>query len=544
MKKSIGNTLHKKEKNLNVILLIFVFSIALNLTFNRPFILDADEAHMMRRTMAVMSGELPLVDFTFFTYNPGIYFLLASLFWLFSPSMIVARLLWVVFRCLINILTYMTARRTMPPLFALVPVAIASFVPCAAYKSFYPLSILTNLYMLLRFVAGFEKKWLLLSGLTTGITFWFRQDIGGFSALCFGICIIIHKSSQLRIRFTSVSTQFRTFITETSKSIGAYTSMVILGFSPVFLYYALRSNGYNLIYQMAIGRPAQELVHRARDRYHFPNLIEIFHLPVHWDVVFLWFPLFLFLIILVFLLDRRLKQNFRPHENWYVFVTLLMAFFTFYQTFIYPNYERILENGVLIYVLIGYMIYRIFSGVSKFIESKPRSRSSGFTLKAFSVVALLLIPTWFTYYGLTKKSVNDRLMVQRDNDVIKSNFGVWLPKQHTRRKIRGVVRFTREKNKRGEPILFIQSYLVYFYAGQKDLKVMNISIKHFSEESLINDIRILNPKFVAIENWANNSLDRLPKTFHMWFGRKYRYIAHRSGYSIYIRKKRKKLQDN
>ncbi len=541
MKKPIGSAFLKKEKNLNVILLIFVFSLVLNLTFNRPFILDADEAHMIRRTMAVMSGELPLVDFTFFTYNPGIYFLLASLFWLFSPSMIAARLLWVAFRCIINILTYVTARRTMPPLFALVPVAIVSFVPCAAYKSFYPLFILANLYMLIRFVAEFEKKWLLLSGLMTGITFWFRQDIGGFSALCFGISIIIHKSSQLRSPHTPVLTQFRIFITETFKSIGAYASMVILGFSPVFVYYTIRSQGYNLIYQMAIGRPSQELAIRTSDRYHFPNITEIFHLPVHWDVVFLWFPLFLFFIILVFLVDRRLKQSFRPRENWYVFVTLLMAFFTFYQTFIYPNYERILENGVIIYILIGYMVYRIFSGSSKSIDPNSRRRSTGLILKAFLIAALLLFPTWFTYYGLTKKSVNDRLMVRRDNDVIKSNFGVWLPKQQTRHKIQGVVKFTREKNKRGEPILFIQSYLVYFYADPKNLEVMNISIKHFSEENLISDMRILNPKFIAVENWAYNSLDRLPQTFHVWFERKYRLIAHKDSYSIYTQKKRKKL---
>jgi hypothetical protein len=216
-----------------------------------------------------------------------------------------------------------------------------------------------------------------------------------------------------------------------------------------------------------------------------------------------------------------------------------MAFFTFYQTFIYPNYERILEKCVLIYTLIGYMIYRIFSGLSKFIDSHSRNRSIEFILKTFLVAALLLFPTWFTYYGLTQKSVNDRRMVRRNNDVIKSNFGLWLPKQQTRRKIRGVVRFTGEKNKRDMPILFIQSYFIYFCAGQKDLKVMNISIKHFSEESLINDMRILNPKFVAIESWAHNSLDRLPQPFHAWFGREYRCIAHRSGYSIYTQKARK-----
>lgn len=537
MKESSSKTKQKKKSALLISLTIFAISLALNLSFTKIFILDADEAHLVRKTMAVMSGKLPLVDFTFFTYQPGIYFLLASFFYLFSPSLIVERSFWVVFRCFNNVLTYLVAKRIMPTHFALIPVAVIALVPCIPYKSFYTLFVLINLYMLFLYIEKFETKWLLVSGLVTGLTFWFRQDVGGFSALIFGICIFLHNVSHFGSCNIPAFSRFKKFFGAFGKSIGMYTSMVILGFSPLLIYYSLHSKAHDLLYQTAIGRPTEELEMRASDSYYFPNFSEIFHIPIQWDVVFLWFPIFLFISVLFLLIFRRIKRKSYSRENLCVFFTLLMAFFTFYQTYNYPKYERILENGVTIYILTGYIIPLMFSSGAKRFEAQFKRRSLGFVFKTLLISTLLLFPAWFTYYGLTQRSVNDRLMAQRDNDVIKSSIGVWLPKKHIKRRIRKIVQFTRERAKEGEQILIFQSSLVYFYANQKDLERMNISIKHFSEKSFVRDMRKLNPKFVAVENWAFYSLDRLPKPFHVWFARKYRRILHRGGYYLYVRKK-------
>ncbi len=536
MKESATKTKQKKRSALLISLTIFAVSLALNLSFTKIFILDADEAHMVRRTMAVMCGKLPLADFTSFTYQPGIYFLLAFLFCLFSPSLIVERFFWVGFRCFINVLTYLVAKRIMPTQFALIPVAIVALIPCIPYKSFYALFVLINLYMLFLFIEKFETKWLLVSGLVTGLTFCFRQDVGVFSALIFGICIFLNNVSHLGSHNIPVFSRFKKFCGAFGKSIGMYASMVILGFSPLLIYYSLHSKALDLLYHTAVGRPAEELEMRASDSYFFPNVSEIFHIPIQWDVVFLWFPIFLFISVLFLLIFRQIKRKSNSRENLCVFFTLLMAFFTFYQTYNYPKYERILENGVTIYILTGYIIHLMFSSGTKRLEAKFKRRSLEFTFKTLLIATLLLFPVWFTYYGLTQRSVNDRLMAQRDNDVIKSSIGVWLPKKHMKRRIRKIVKFTRERAKEGEQILICQSSLLYFYADQKNLERMKISIKHFSEKNFIEDMRKLNPKFVAAENWASYSLDRLPEPFHEWFAHKYKRIQHRGGYYLYIRK--------
>jgi len=537
MKESNTGTKQKKKSALLISLAIFAFSLALNLTFTKIFILDADEAHMVRRTMAVICGKLPLADFTVFTYQPGIYFLLALFFCLFSPSLIVERFFWLFFRCLNNVLTYLVAKRIMPTHFTLIPVAVVALIPCIPYKSFYALFVLLNLYMLFLYIEKYQAKWLLISGLVTGLTFWFRQDVGVFSALIFGICLFLNNAFHLGSYNIPAFSRFKKFFGAFGKSIGMYASMVILGFSPLLIYYSLHSKLHDLLYQTAIGRPTEELEMRASDSYYFPNLGEIFHFPIQWNVVFLWFPIFLFISVLSLLIFRQIKGKFYTRENLCVFFTLLMAFFTFYQTYNYPKYERILENGVTIYILAGFVIHLMFSSGAKHSEAQFKRRSSGFIFKTLLISSLLLFPAWFTYYGLAQRSVNDRLMAQRDNDVIKSNIGVWLPKKHIKRRIRTVVKFTRERAKEGEQILICQSSLVYFYADQKDLERMNISIKHFSEKNFIRDIRKLNPKFVAVENWAFYSLERLPEPFHVWFARKYKRIQHRGGYYLYVRKK-------
>ena len=113
-----------RHSTLLIMLAIFLISLALNHTLYRIFIVDIDETHMIKRAIAIFCGEMPWVDFKLFTYSPGNYYFLAFFLWLFSPSLIVMRHLWVVLRSISNVLAFLVSKRLMPIPFSFIPARI------------------------------------------------------------------------------------------------------------------------------------------------------------------------------------------------------------------------------------------------------------------------------------------------------------------------------------------------------------------------------------------------------------------------------------
>jgi hypothetical protein len=528
---------NKNRSSLYISLGIILVSLILNLTLYKTFILDADERHLVRRGAAILCGDLPWVDFTPFTYAPGIYLLLAFLFWIFSPTLIVERFLWILFRALIALFTFRVAQWLMPRSFALFPTLMVMLLPAVFYKSFYSMFILINLLMLLAYVASFRKKWLILSGLGVGITMWFREDIAGCAAITCGLCILMKNFPILKSKGLSALHRTRLFLRNSFKSVGLYALLVIGAFSPVLIYYAVRGHPYELLYQLSIGHAKRYLAQRARDTFSFPSFKEIFIPHFNWDAVFVWFPLLLFVSFFIVLTYRFSKNKSFSKHDWLLFATVIFSTLIYYHTFLFPTYERLLENGAQIFILWGYVIYLIFRAATKTLQSPEKRNLFNPLMKSIVLVGLLIYTGWFVYYGLTQKAVNDRLTYARQkNEFIKSDSDIWLREKQTRKRINEVISKVKERTEKKDKFLIIDSGLVYYYGERRKMAVQKAVAKHLREKDLVNDLKTVDPMCVAIDHWASCSLARFSKPFHAWFNRDYKMHTSTSRFTIYLQK--------
>jgi len=526
----------KLRKGLLISLLILVLSFIVNLTVNKLFLLDIDETHMVKRAVAITCGELPWVDFKAFTYAPGIYLLLAALFWVFSSSLSVIRYLWVVFRSISCLLAYRAARRLVPPAYGLLPTILLLLVPCVPYKSFYVLFLLANLLALYQLVKEFSKKGLLLCGLIAGFTLCFREDIAGFSAFTCGICLCLHHASLLHAGNSPLTRRIRSFFFTVTQKAALYTSMVLLAFSPLFIFYAVRKNAHNLIHQLVYGHAARWLDQRARDPIHFPGLKRLFPVPDNWDVVFLWAPVFLFLLSAVILAVRFLKNKSFTRQDRYYGVTLLMSILTFNQTYNFATYERLLENGVMIYILGTSLLYSGFSEGWKYLDQRIQRKHVRPILKAGLLMLLLAFPAWFSVYGLTQKTVNERILSLRESEsLVKSSPDIWLAKMWLERRTKELRKFVRTKKNPNAVIMVLENALFTYKTTAAEFPRLILNSKHFTEEGLVLDLKHTKPDYFAIERWAFCTFNKLPKPFLEWFKKKYSLSARICYFDVYSR---------
>jgi hypothetical protein len=391
--------------------------------------------------------------------------------------------------------------------------------------------------MLMSYVTNFEKKWLVRSGIVVGFTLWFREDIAAFATFTCGLCILLNQASILREKASPVFQRFKIFIKNTLKTYGLYALSVIAAFSPLLIFYAIRSHAHSLLNQLSFGHLNRWLDQRARDPFSFPSLNELILFPINWDAVFVWIPILLFISLFLVLARRLLKNKALSNHDWLLFATLTFSSLTYFHTIQYPTYERMLENGAQIFILIGYAIFLIFSVVLSPLRWPVKKQFSRSFVCVFVLVILLVLPGWFIYFGLTKKAVNDRMTYSRHKEeFIRSDIDVWLREKQTRKRINEVIGAIKDRTERTDKLLYIESGLIYFYEERKKLAVQKFILKHLKEKDLWSDLQTENPEYVAVDHWASCSMKMKSRSFHDWFNQHYAYETNTGRYNLYLRK--------
>jgi hypothetical protein len=145
-----------------------------------------DEGAWLYNAERVLAGDVPYRDY-WSNYAPGQDYLLALLFKVFGPSIIVARVFSRLLAVVIVVLTYALARRLAPAGLALLAAALTTlWIKTFDWSSGSP--ILTAVFLTLvscLFIATFlstgRTRWLALSGLCAGMSTLFRHDVGFFT---------------------------------------------------------------------------------------------------------------------------------------------------------------------------------------------------------------------------------------------------------------------------------------------------------------------------------------------------------------------------
>jgi hypothetical protein len=147
-----------------------------------------DEGYFLDMADRIMRGELPYRDFTTY-YTPGVFYLFALFFKLFGISLLPIRLLMAGVHAVCALLLYGLTRRVAAWSFAVLPFVIVAALdhwpiepePHPSWPAIV-LCLLT-MEMVSRHVCSGRTHWLALAGLTTGLAFLFKQNIGAFTAL-------------------------------------------------------------------------------------------------------------------------------------------------------------------------------------------------------------------------------------------------------------------------------------------------------------------------------------------------------------------------
>jgi 4-amino-4-deoxy-L-arabinose transferase-like glycosyltransferase len=147
-----------------------------------------DEGYFLDMADRILRGELPYRDFTTY-YTPGVFYLFALFFKLFGISILPIRLLMAGLRAVCALLLYGLTRRVAPWPFAVLPFAVVAALdhwpiepePHPSWPAIV-LCLLT-MEMVSRHLYSGRARWLALAGLTTGLAFLFKQNIGAFTAI-------------------------------------------------------------------------------------------------------------------------------------------------------------------------------------------------------------------------------------------------------------------------------------------------------------------------------------------------------------------------
>lgn len=171
--------------------LFFIVSLALFMLGMDKTINIYDEGLILTGALRVMAGEIQHRDF-YANYGPGQFYLLAGLFKLFDPSVLVLRIYDSVLRAGILLLVWRMATHYVRPWIAVLTTA-CTFIWLLVVGGYgYPvipvlLLALAALYVLLR--SGTSRA-IFAAGALTGLAALFRYDAGGFIAVALSVSLL------------------------------------------------------------------------------------------------------------------------------------------------------------------------------------------------------------------------------------------------------------------------------------------------------------------------------------------------------------------
>lgn len=176
---------------------IFVFFVALVLlllSMDRTMNIY-DEGIVLTDAQLTLHGAVVHRDFHS-VYGPGSYAILAFLFWLFSPSFIVARLFGVTVQALIVTLAFAILRARVDIRIAIGFVGICLMWLIASANYLYPtypclLLTLVGSEILIRRGAATRRSALLVAGCCCGLSAYFRYDAGFFVFVAYAAAITL-----------------------------------------------------------------------------------------------------------------------------------------------------------------------------------------------------------------------------------------------------------------------------------------------------------------------------------------------------------------
>ncbi len=216
-----------------------------------------DEGLILLNAERITLGELPYRDF-WTLYSPGYFYLLAGVFELAGPNMLVARYLDIALRCLLTLEVYVLARRLTGRWAALIPWAFVTLwlgtIRFYSYPAFPATAAILLVVLLLQryFADGSRPRlWLALAGAAVGLTALLRLDFGGYVGI--GAALGVAAYELRRVSADGVAWRGRLAALVRAEAVLVAATVVIA--LPLYAYLAVKA-GFGTLWQDLIVFPA------------------------------------------------------------------------------------------------------------------------------------------------------------------------------------------------------------------------------------------------------------------------------------------------
>lgn len=353
-----------------------------------------DEGLAVYGANRILNGDLPYRDF-WTIYPPGQFYILAVLFKLFGPTIIVERIFTVIVKALISIFLYLIIERVAQWWLGLIPWLLITFwFAGKSYGSPIPTALLFTVLSCLSLAEFFHKhskKWLLLTGVFTGITACFRHDLGTYTFIAESALIIAFQYTNV----TNYNNPMRK-LSKTMRSYYLFLLGVIAVMLPIGIFFISTVNAREMFSNLIVF-PATVLPEYRALPYPppCPNPLSImngeltirdfiretsgafpFYLPI---VIFIMTGLKLIHLV-------RIKHSFRP-PDWVLILMFLLVLFFFNQARVRSDVVHLTPMMIPTVIMLPLLL---------FVLSKQAYGKWNRLLRYVLFATLIMVSLWFT----------------------------------------------------------------------------------------------------------------------------------------------------
>ncbi len=474
-----------------ITILIIAFAY-LFLFFNKRINL-LDEGLSLYASERILKGQVPYRDF-FVMVTPGTFYFQALLFKIFGSSVILGRWIVLIEGALTTMLLYLVAKRVNSIIYAALGAILFLLWEFPQWMStnYSWYGIILALLVILSLSAYLVKQnyhWLLLASILAGLTAFFKQNMGFFSALTIFLIIILRRII-LAFRETNPplaeETQFKGFL----KEIGYLALGILIIFIPLIIY--MVSKGALLVmFKDAVYYPT--FLYKEGAALPFPEL-----LPIRAESVLSYLPLITYpLTALIVIIRVILKLNTERDIE----LVMLAIFGSLFFLASFPRADFIhVSFGIMpLFILFPYLLNWIFDMLSTGLSWLFKAEE-GAKLRIIQVVVVMLTligPAFLVRDGIVinqerykwqQASISD---VNRAGDIYLSHYDAL--------KIRTIVSFIRENTKPEDPIFVVPWAVMFYFLTERDNPTrwdLIIPTSLFNLDEIIATLEEVKPRYV------------------------------------------------
>ncbi len=513
---------------LSLYLLVFLASLLVHAVWNKPFLLDRDEAHLIKRSLAVMAGERPLVDFLEYTYPPGLYGLLAGLFGLFGPTLGLERAVMTVFRAAASTALFGLGRKSLPPGWSLVPLLFHWAVPGLSFRAPFIFLLPVGALVLRAALATPKPGRLASAGAAAGLVLWFRQDLGLILLAALGAGLVLWEWQNGRAGASLSSGDADVGGRRLVRRFLIVGGGAAAAFAPLPLLYALSGSAGRLLHGMFIGSPRSWLAAKKLESESFPSPGRLLASPVDWNSVFQWASAGLVLAAAIILVVKLVRRD--GDSSWReIFPAWFFSLAFFYQAVQSPNLGALTQNPLLFGFLAPYLASASLRKASQARGRRRIASGLGGGLAAAAVVAFVVL-------GLTHLGFNERFATPSQRQAtIRLGPDVGMVREQLRWNLQGLIDVLSRERGGQKTLLVLESSLLVHSGRLADLPKLGLRAKRYRADTFVREAERTRPDFVAVDTWACWLFGRLPGGFPEAFDRLYAPLGLSGGFRLFRR---------